>query len=762
MRNRYAGTCSVCRAHVAPEQGDYDPTTRAIRCLPCAGVRADARPMIKVVRVGQREVSFAPTGFLGGDLFGKFREAISGARFEPSNKTNVVPVAKALGMVSALQAHGFVVDLPNDLAATLQAQRSEQQSLIFTAGTRATEIDQKLRERGLALFPFQRIGIRWLAGRMGALLADEMGLGKTIQVIIALPERASAIVICAAVAKGVWAREIARWRPDLLPIVLEGKGSFRWPAAGEVIITNYDVLPFAPNPGLKPHQQPLTGEPLEGAVLVGDEVHAIKSTKSQRTQNFRAIGERVRAKGGRVWMTTGTPLLNRPSELWCLLQSADIAREAFGSWSEFVRAFNGSPGDYGGIFWGTPRPEVVERLRRVTLRRMRTEVLPELPTKTYQQVPVDLSKTDRKAIDKASRYILSLFPTAWDRVLSDDDPFETSGSKSERLTAADVAHARELMSATESTSFEAISHGRKLLSRAKIPAMLDFVEDYEEQDEPLVVFSAHREPIDLLGTREGWAIITGDTPPSERTRIEDDFQAGRLKGIAGTIKAAGVAITLTRAHHVLFVDREFVPGLNDQAEDRVCRIGQTRGCVIHDLVAKHALDRILFEILGKKEAIIEHSVDAASVGDDYEPSEIPDVDFQRLAALAELEIEAAEGAERLARLRRQQAEDERLAYQTERLNAQRDGRVVATVFLAPGRRAPTNAREEWALRAIITLNRLDPDQARTLNGVGFNSRDSGYGHRLGERVYDGLTDREWQIAVLLCGKYWRQVGRPPE
>jgi len=72
-----------------------------------------------------------------------------------------------------------------------------------------------------------------------------------------------------------------------------------------------------------------------------------------------------------------------------------------------------------------------------------------------------------------------------------------------------------------------------------------------------------------------------------------------------------------------------------------------------------------------------------------------------------------------------------------------------------------NSRELWALQALITLNQLDPDRAGVHNDVGWNGRDTGFGHKLGERLYDGLTDKEWEVSVALCTKYWRQVGRPP-
>ena len=139
-------------------------------------------------------------------------------------------------------------------------------------------------------------------------------------------------------------------------------------------------------------------------------------------------------------------------------------------------------------------------------------------------------------------------------------------------------------------------------------------EAYEDAGEPVVMFSAHVAVTKTLGAREGWATITGSTDPKVRTQIEDDFQAGKLKGVACTIKAGGVAITLTRAANSVFIDEEWTPSLNEQAQDRIYRIGQSRGVVITRLVASHALDRRVAELLAEKTEIIDGSVNAARYG----------------------------------------------------------------------------------------------------------------------------------------------------
>ena len=139
--------------------------------------------------------------------------------------------------------------------------------------------------------------------------------------------------------------------------------------------------------------------------------------------------------------------------------------------------------------------------------------------------------------------------------------------------------------------------------------MLEYIEEQEEQGVPLVVFSSHLAPLDELLGRPGWAVISGDTKLEKRQEIVDAFQAGHLKGIALTIRAGGVGLTLTHAWKVLFVDLDWVPGWNSQAEDRVCRIGQTSNKVeIVRMVNDHPLTLHILNILVEKTRLIENAV----------------------------------------------------------------------------------------------------------------------------------------------------------
>jgi SNF2 family DNA or RNA helicase len=205
-------------------------------------------------------------------------------------------------------------------------------------------------------------------------------------------------------------------------------------------------------------------------------------------------------------------------------------------------------------------------LAPVMLRRTRAEVLPDLPGKTYQDVPVALDGDVRGELDLAAR------------------------------------ECREL-ELGELPPFERLSGARRALADAKTPFALEFVGNAAAAG-PVVVFSAHTRPIERIGSLPGARAIVGSTPDREREAAIEAFQRGELAILALTIGAGGVGLTLTRSSHVVFVDRAYNPGDNEQAEDRLARIGQENKVLVTRLVSEHAIDRRLNEILDRKQKTI--------------------------------------------------------------------------------------------------------------------------------------------------------------
>jgi superfamily II DNA or RNA helicase len=741
MTNRYAQACESCGVQVPAGKGTLLPDPWRVFCAGCMPEEeappADPPKILATLNRGKVEFK------LGGDraprdVWEEYRRACTPCKASKrgSEWINSIPLEDAgpvLDAMSGIEGLLFVAD--DEIVAALRHRASDVEDRRAAAQERLEAVDRILRERGHSLYNYQRHGVEWLASQDSALLADDMGLGKTIQALVAAPEGSPILVVCPAVAKGVWVREAERWRPDLEPVLLSGRGSFQWPRSGEMVVINYDILPKSAGPAP------------EGVVVIADEAHAIKNAKAQRTQKFRDIADAARAAGGVVWLLTATPLLGKPPELWSLLVAMD--RIPFSGFKQFAYMMGGEQGQWGWEWTGTPEPEVAERLRPLMLRRMKTEVLTDLPAKRYETLEVPF-KGKKRELDAAIK--------KWDTL-----------GKPNQLPP-----------------FEALSNARATLAEAKIPALISLVEEYEEAEEPIVVFSAYRAPIDTLGMREGWATITGDTPPDERARIEAAFQRGELKGVAATIQAGGVAITLTRASNAIFNDLDWTPALNRQAEDRIYRIGQDRGVLITTLVADHALDRRLATVLQNKQEIIDASVDEARRGGDESVGAGEAAELDALAARIEEDMagiteeltRAAEERQRreeraieLGRARRAQ-EGERERQRAERQwQDQIRGSVRRRKGLAEEiedtgddtlRPAQTNV-EAWVENALIALDEMNFDYGKYKNYAGYNKADGKIGKMLAMRAgTTGLSDLEWQFAIAMVRKYWRQVGKAPE
>lgn len=677
-----------------------------------------------------------PDGYLGPERFDAYRAATSraGARYRAAEKAQWCGLTRVPALLAELERERFAPAVTPELAAAL-AQYSERLHAEGTATeARLRTLAEGLAARGERLYSHQPDGIAWLAGRHRAALGDSPGLGKTQQALLAAPPDAPVIAVCPASVKLVWAAECRRWTPQRRVRVLRGRHRWEWPMAGELVITNYEGLPKLDRHD-RAHRVPESyGAPAPGTIVIGDEAHSFKSAKAQRTSAFRAVVRAALATQGRAWLLTGTPMLNKPPELWTVLQAAQLGDDAFtpdaidqgDPWKAFMRLFGARQGRFG-ILWGggeegppTIDPSVPERLRRVMLYRRREDVL-DLPPKQRQaiEVPGQFPPDVRKLLDHLLEALLE--------------------------QGVNLDEAAELVDLTTVTgaAFTEWSKAMKALAIAKIPAMLEQIEAHEETGEPLIVFSTHRDPIDLLAKRPGWVTVTGDTPISARQRAVEQFQAGACRGIALTVQAGGLGITLTRGAHELFVDLPFTPAAVTQAEDRAVRIGQTRSVLIRRLVADHELDRRIEQILRRKQELLEAAIEPCAV--------------TALAAEARAPMQAE--AARLA----QTATTARRAVAAPAADAAPVSlRVPAAA--APSRRHPPHTPvEAWIVEALQRLAALDPDHAAVRNDAGFNGTDGEFGHSLARQaVADGLSESQYRAARAMLAKYQRQVGRCPE
>lgn len=449
---------------------------------------------------------------------------------------------------------------------------------------------------GRSLFPFQRAGVFYLLQVRRGLLADEMGLGKTIQAIVAgncwAEDIRRVLVICPAALKLNWLREWERWSTLALPVrVLSPKDVILGPPG--VTIVNYDILDR--------HVEALQGE--EWDYLILDECHYLKNREASRTQLVYGKPG-IRAK--RVAAITGTPIINRPKEIFTTLRY--LRPDGWPTKTHFERRYCVSPvqrvnwaaRQYEKFDGAANLDELQARMRSVVMcRRLKAEVLKDLPAKTHQVIPLDNS-----GVDMGSENAI------WTKIK------EKLGIKKEKIEGEDFQRVLGLFSGDGVVLFHEISRVRKDTGLSKLPGVIRHLEGILEAEEKAVCFCWHKDVAKKLTEKfAGKAVtVTGDTSLPARDEAVTTFQERpEIRLFIGNIQAAGVGITLTAARLVVFAELPWQPGVLSQASDRCHRIGQTENVLVQYLVLEDSLDARMAEVLVAKAKVIENALNKKEV-----------------------------------------------------------------------------------------------------------------------------------------------------
>jgi hypothetical protein len=421
---------------------------------------------------------------------------------------------------------------------------------------------------------YQLEGYRWLARLAhwgaGACLADDMGLGKTVQalaLILARAPQGPTLVLAPTSVCGNWLDEARRFAPTLNPqrfgpgdraAVLQEAGPF------DLIISSYGLL--------QTEGDRLAEVPWQ--TLVADEAQAFKNALTKRSQAI------MRLSGGFRMICTGTPIENRLGELWNLFRF--INPGLLGSEERFNQRF-ANPIELNQD--AAARQRLRQLLRPFILRRLKSEVLSELPPRTEITLRLELSAGEQALYEAARRQAIERL----------DQAAQTNPGQARIQLLAEIMRLRR-----------ACCHPRLALPdsdlpSAKLDAFSEIVDELLDNRHKALVFSQFvdhlsliRQHLDARGIR--YQYLDGSTPEPQRRAAVTAFQAGEGELFLISLRAGGVGLNLTAADYVIHMDPWWNPAVEDQASDRAHRIGQERPVTIYRLVAKDTIEERILKL----------------------------------------------------------------------------------------------------------------------------------------------------------------------
>lgn len=418
------------------------------------------------------------------------------------------------------------------------------------------------------LKPFQRDGVKWLLQTQRAILADDMGLGKTVQVVEAIRTRIyrnelrTAVVLCPRTLGPTWDAEVRKWAPELTFAVStswQEDNTALWQLAKDrvhVLILHYDALKSLPVEDLQSH-------PI--GLLVLDEAHRVRRSEASVTGLVRGM------RAENTWAVSGTPIERDTEDLATLLSVLHPARytpELHNLGEDALRAI----------------------ARPLLLRRERSEVLTDLPSVDELVHRLELTVAQQRA------YKSRIASHARNAQVNSGDALALIG---DLLTICDADPATGASSKLD-----------------EVAAGLKRVADMGEQ---AIVFSYKLGPLNLLEERltaEGIAFerVDGRMTNEARAAAINSFRSSRpVTALIASSRVASEGLTLTEANHVFFVNRWWNPSSNNQARDRVVRIGQERPVTVHTYICSETLEERLEEILESKSDVVDNVINALSL-----------------------------------------------------------------------------------------------------------------------------------------------------
>ena len=442
-----------------------------------------------------------------------------------------------------------------------------------------------------SLRDYQLRGFQWLANlaawNFGACLADDMGLGKTVQTLSLLLHRADcgpSLVVAPTSVCYNWIDEGARFAPELRFALFgadDRAASVAEIGKGGVLVCSYAML--------QQEEELITGKVWGTAVL--DEAQAIKNAATKRSQAA------MKLQAGFRLVTTGTPIENHLGELWNIFNF--LNRGLLGSHKRFQERF-AVPIEKDQD--SEARDRLKRLLRPFILRRLKTQVLTELPSRTEIVKTVPMSEEETAFYEALRREAVEKL----------NDVKLPREQRSFRILA-------EIMRLRRACCNPRLVAPEVNIASSKLAEFGRIVDGLRENGHRVLVFSQFVDHLSLVreyldGKEISYQYLDGSTPEKNRRKIVKDFQNGAGDLFLISLKAGGQGLNLTAADYVIHLDPWWNPAVEDQASDRAHRIGQTRPVTIYRLVMQGSIEEKIVDLHRRKRDLADSLLSDSDLG----------------------------------------------------------------------------------------------------------------------------------------------------
>ena len=510
------------------------------------------------------------------------------ARWSPKGKEWLIPAASGVQVAKAVKPHypelsEAILSIPE----VSNAHEIAAKRVLLSSAIESEPIWLAGLKHGELVRPYQWVAPHMFSagGHNRLLIADDMGLGKSLQALLCIlsGQYQRVLIVCPSVVKVNWTNEVEKWTEMNASIIYGYKKEYE---VSDITIINYDLL--------HARVDELLADDYD--CIVFDECHTLKNQKAQRTKAAKRLATWPTVKG--MIAMSGTPILNRPSEIFTVLNMLKPA--TFTNYYLFGKKYCGAiHNGYGWDFDGASNIETSDDgvtaplnhlLKDIMLRRTMDDprLSDQMPDLLQTIVEVDITR--------------SQYDVVYNTLMDELEHYRTTGSGS----------------IPPGLLLNILTDLRHAAGRAKVKAAVKWMDNYQEQyEKPLVVFAHHKDVVEGIAQMrfengDTELSITGSTPDSRRQRLISEFQEGHLPFLICSTLAMKEGVNLDAADTTLFVEREWVPAHERQAASRVRRITQESD-VCHQVIlsAANTVDTHFDKVVSEKEAVVKAALDGS-------------------------------------------------------------------------------------------------------------------------------------------------------